>query len=510
MSFPISKLIENQRQVVTIESNATVREALTKMVASDFSQLPIVDADGKLMGIISQQSITDTFFHTRGKVPLYDIPVDNCKATPITLPPEADVFEALRQMQDAPAVVVVRDNKPIGIVTYFDTTNFFRDNNEGLMYVEDIEVGLRKYAEDVFPSDDMLDAALIHVVGESKQNPGHPNKPYDKLSFYEQTQFLTHEKNWQYFEPYFKPRELFVTLMDEVRLVRNQLAHFRDRIDSVQRHRLLHARGWLAARPRVQKAETPNVKIVADVTAQAEAIRASGKASGRYAPLKIWLDRQPASDKIIQMSLHQVEEILSAPLPPTAYEHRSWWANDSVGHIQSQYWLEAGWRVDDVNLDEKTVIFERANSVRYQLFYADVLDRVQQLSPGLASSVSARPRNWLEFGSGLGGVSYRWQFTSKHTLRISLYISTGDKERNERLYDQLYAWRAQLEPKLAPLVVAWERLDSHQACRVCIEREGQIVEPPATLGVLKEWAAEKMVVFHDAVQPFVDQLAEVE
>ena len=49
----------------------------------------------------------------------------------------------------------------------------------------------------------------------------------------------------------------------------------------------------------------------------------------------------------------------------------------------------------------------------------------------------------------------------------------------------------------------------HFAISIGLEREGQIVEPPATLGVLKEWAAEKMVVFHDAVQPFVDQLGEV-
>ena len=109
-----------------------------------------------------------------------------------------------------------------------------------------------------------------------------------------------------------------------------------------------------------------------------------------------------------------------------------------------------------------------------------------------------------------GGVSYRWQFTSKHTLRISLYISTGDKERNEQLYDQLYAWRTQLEPKLATLTVSWERLDSHQACRVTIEREGRITDPPETIAVLKEWATDKMILFHDVVQPFVDQFRAVE
>lgn len=91
MSFPISKLIENQREVVTIASTATVREALTRMVANDFSHLPVVDGDGKLVGLVSEQSITDTLFHTRGKVPVYDMMVDHCKAMPLALPPEADV-----------------------------------------------------------------------------------------------------------------------------------------------------------------------------------------------------------------------------------------------------------------------------------------------------------------------------------------------------------------------------------------------------------------------------------
>lgn len=54
------------------------------------------------------------------------------------------------------------------------------------------------------------------------------------------------------------------------------------------------------------------------------------------------------------------------------------------------------------------------------------------------------------------------------------------------------------------------RQDSHQACRVSVQRDGRITDPPETIAVLKEWAADTMILFHEAFQPFVEQLGTVE
>jgi hypothetical protein len=45
-------------------------------------------------------------------------------------------------------------------------------------------------------------------------------------------------------------------------------------------------------------------------------------------------------------------------LPRSAHRYPAWWANDHGGrHIQANAWLEAGRRVDDVDLERQIVRF---------------------------------------------------------------------------------------------------------------------------------------------------------
>lgn len=70
--------------------------------------------------------------------------------------------------------------------------------------------------------------------------------------------------------------------------------------------------------------------------------------------------RLSAEDDVrLQLAFDEIEQILDAKLPPSAWEHRSWWANDST-HSQAQAWLDAGWRVSRVSLTQGSVALERA------------------------------------------------------------------------------------------------------------------------------------------------------
>ena len=43
-----------------------------------------------------------------------------------------------------------------------------------------------------------------------------------------------------------------------------------------------------------------------------------------------------------------IEEILGAPLPPSAKRRRAWWGNEAdATHVQRRSWLHSGWVVDD-------------------------------------------------------------------------------------------------------------------------------------------------------------------
>jgi hypothetical protein len=50
------------------------------------------------------------------------------------------------------------------------------------------------------------------------------------------------------------------------------------------------------------------------------------------------------------LRFQEIESIIGARLPPSAYKHREWWSNQSdVSHRpQARSWIDAGFKVDMV------------------------------------------------------------------------------------------------------------------------------------------------------------------
>jgi hypothetical protein len=72
----------------------------------------------------------------------------------------------------------------------------------------------------------------------------------------------------------------------------------------------------------------------------------------KYEPLRVWLMSAPHP---AETAFDQLARLVGG-LPPSAYRHRAWWANDA-SHVQARAWLDAGWRVSEVNLDAQRVEF---------------------------------------------------------------------------------------------------------------------------------------------------------
>ncbi|MEM2045456.1 MAG: hypothetical protein QXO20_04670 [Candidatus Bathyarchaeia archaeon] len=83
-----------------------------------------------------------------------------------------------------------------------------------------------------------------------------------------------------------------------------------------------------------------------------------GAGVSRYAQLAEYLKRQGAES--LTLSFSEIEGLLGSPLPASARKLRVWWSNDAT-HAQARYgWLQAGWRVEAVDLDAGAVTFRRA------------------------------------------------------------------------------------------------------------------------------------------------------
>lgn len=57
----------------------------------------------------------------------------------------------------------------------------------------------------------------------------------------------------------------------------------------------------------------------------------------------------------------EVESIIGFELPPSARDHRAWWANQSpaLGHSYAAAWRAAGWETAEVDMSAETLVFRR-------------------------------------------------------------------------------------------------------------------------------------------------------
>ena len=72
---------------------------------------------------------------------------------------------------------------------------------------------------------------------------------------------------------------------------------------------------------------------------------------GKYDPLFRYLNANKNAQ--VTLSYSEIENILFAKLPDSAYKYKEWWDNNS--HVQSKSWRDAEYKVDTVFLGDKVI-----------------------------------------------------------------------------------------------------------------------------------------------------------
>lgn len=502
MLFPVSQLLQERDELVCINRARSVKDALAIMLENDYSQLPVIDDQQRLCGIVSDQSITSMYYQIIDAVSLLDLAVDHCQSPAATIAADSDVLEALERLETEYALVVVDNQRcPQGILTHYDLTRFFRDLSEGLILVEDIEVTLRQYIEAAFTTESAMQAALMRAFRPDKRDPTKPARQYDELSFGEHIQLIVTEDNWANFEFVLGPKPLFSQLMDHVGHARNQLAHFRGRLDPVQHNALSRARDWLGGRPRLHTTLN-NIQAVVEVPPQPTN---DEDFAGKFAGLFQFLAGQRGHQGSLGLRFGSIEQLISEPLPNAAREHRSWWSNDPSSDPHALAWLKAGWRVEDVDLAKEEVAFKYTKAALMQVFFTELLARLKQARPGITRATKVSPENWWSFGAGRSGFTLGWVFGGNDTLRVELYIDTGHKEQNKAAFDGLREHAATIEQEIDARL-SWERLDNKRASRIALARPAKVTDPPQQIEEAQQWALDTMLKFADVFQPLIRDL----
>jgi DNA-binding transcriptional regulator YiaG len=81
------------------------------------------------------------------------------------------------------------------------------------------------------------------------------------------------------------------------------------------------------------------------------------KEGSKYQPLLEFLRGSNQSEVILTFA--EIEALMNNSLPDSAKIKRAWWSNRSKGALQASAWMEAGYRVEDVDLDGQRVTFRK-------------------------------------------------------------------------------------------------------------------------------------------------------
>jgi len=81
------------------------------------------------------------------------------------------------------------------------------------------------------------------------------------------------------------------------------------------------------------------------------------KPDSKYQPLWEFLSQSNQAE--INLTFIEIEELMNDTLPDSARKKRAWWSNRSKGALQASAWMEAGYRVEDVDFAQQRVTFRQ-------------------------------------------------------------------------------------------------------------------------------------------------------
>ena len=109
-----------------------------------FKQVPVVDADDKPLGLVTQDQIAHLNAQHGANAP--DLDVTAAMNKPAIFHRDMDIFNLLDNLNRPSAILLVDDDgKLANIVTNGDAAAFFRERAEDIILLEFIEKSIRKH-----------------------------------------------------------------------------------------------------------------------------------------------------------------------------------------------------------------------------------------------------------------------------------------------------------------------------------------------------------------------------
>lgn len=213
-TFRLSKLEAANRAPVYVKPDASLAEAVTKMLKNDYSQLPVMQNEREVKGAITWRSIA-----SRQSLGQHGTTAKDFMDQVDVLDSDASLFDAIRIIIDRQYVLVRGSDKRIsGIVTSSDLAGQFQLLTEPFLLLAEIENAIRRAIASRFTAE-QLSAAKDPADVTRKVNTVHD------MTFGEYVRLLENPGNWHCFAPTLDRNE-FVGTLRRIGTTRNDIMHF--------------------------------------------------------------------------------------------------------------------------------------------------------------------------------------------------------------------------------------------------------------------------------------------
>jgi len=141
---------------------------------------------------------------------------------------------------------------------------------------------------------------------------------------------------------------------------------------------------------------------------------------------------------------------------------------------------------------------------KYRAYYQALLDELRTQHKFTNAKVG-QPQNWYTFSSEASKIfKYSASFAHGGKVRAEIYIDTGDKAKNETLFDWLLARQDAIHEKFGS-VLTWERLEAKRACRIAIYRDGEIEADTEILAEIRNWVVNQLLRLKQVFPGYIAQ-----
>jgi CBS domain-containing protein len=230
-TFRIGSLPAANKRLIVVNNDAPLTKAVTLMLQHDFSQLPVMQGEREVRGIVTWKSIG-----SRLALGQACATVQGCREDPRIIDSNRTLFEAIPTIVEFGYVLVrdQQDRRITGIVTASDLSLQFQALSEPFLLLREIELHIRLILTGRLVSNDFDILKLPPPLSNKKK------QAVDDLTIGQYITLFQNQKIWEKLELGIDPKE-FVYLLDEVRSIRNEVMHFdrdpmtRDQLDTLKR-----------------------------------------------------------------------------------------------------------------------------------------------------------------------------------------------------------------------------------------------------------------------------------